>query len=236
MVSPDTAVPGPANLTNNADNTMVNVGIIGGTGYTGVELLRLLAGHPDVLVRTITSRSEAGTLVTDLYPSLRGFCDLEYVDPDDVDYSDCDLVILAAPTGVAMNHVPGLLDASVRVVDLSADFRLKDPELWCAWYGQSHQCPELLSEAVYGLPELNREAIRNARLVANPGCYPTAVQLGFVPLLEAGIVDTGSLIADAKSGVSGAGRSATVATLLTEASDSLKAYACLLYTSPSPRD
>ena len=204
---------------------MVNVGIIGGTGYTGVELLRLLAGHPDVLVRTITSRSEAGTLVTDLYPSLRGFCDLEYVDPDDVDYSDCDLVILAAPTGVAMNHVPGLLDASVRVVDLSADFRLKDPELWCAWYGQSHQCPELLSEAVYGLPELNREAIRNARLVANPGCYPTAVQLGFVPLLEAGIVDTGSLIADAKSGVSGAGRSATVATLLTEASDSLKAYA-----------
>nr|ADI23632.1 acetylglutamate semialdehyde dehydrogenase [uncultured gamma proteobacterium HF4000_06A21] len=204
---------------------MINIGIIGGTGYTGLELLRLLAGHQQAAVRVITSRGEAGTAVSDLFPSLRGVCDLRYVDPVDVDYSDCDVVFLAAPTGVAMNHVPALLESGIKVIDLSADFRLNNVDQWNEWYGQIHKCPELLVEAVYGLPERHRDAIRGARLVANPGCYPTAVQLGFIPLLEAGVVDHKMLIADAKSGVSGAGRTAAVPTLLTEAADSLKAYA-----------
>ncbi len=159
---------------------MINIGIIGGTGYTGLELLRLLAGHQQAAVRVITSRGEAGTAVSDLFPSLRGVCDLRYVDPADVDYSDCDVVFLAAPTGVAMNHVPALLESGIKVIDLSADFRLNNVEQWNEWYGQIHKCPELLVEAVYGLPERHRDAIRGARLVANPGCYPTAVQLGLV--------------------------------------------------------
>lgn len=200
------------------------IGVVGGTGYTGVELLRLLVLHPNVELTAVTSRSEAGQTVASLYPNLRGHLDLQFTEPDIARLSECDLVFFATPNGVAMKMVPPLLNANVRIVDLAADFRLRDPVVWEAWYGMPHACVDILQEAVYGLPELHRESIAKARIVANPGCYPTAVQLGFLPLLEQGLIDTHHLIADAKSGVSGAGREAKVPSLLCEASESLKAY------------
>ena len=203
---------------------MIKAGIVGGTGYTGVELLRLLARHPQVELQAITSRGEVGKQVSALFPNLRGRLDLVFSEPEQAKLTDCDVVFFATPNGIAMGMVPALLEAGVRVIDLAADFRLKDAALWQQWYGMEHACPELLDEAVYGLVEVNRAQIKQARLVANPGCYPTAVQLGFLPLLEAGLVDPTSLIADAKSGVSGAGRKAAVGTLLCEASESFKAY------------
>lgn len=203
---------------------MVKVGIVGGTGYTGVELLRLLAQHPGVEVVAITSRGDAGLPVSEMFPSLRRRVDLCFEDPEKADLKKCDVVFFATPNGVAMQQAPSLLDAGVRVVDLAADFRIADIGEWERWYGMKHLSPIWVSQAVYGLPEANREAIRDARLVANPGCYPTAVQLGFLPLVEAGIVDLRSLIADAKSGVSGAGRKAEVSSLFAEASDNFKAY------------
>ncbi|HRF64114.1 MAG TPA: N-acetyl-gamma-glutamyl-phosphate reductase [Candidatus Competibacter sp.] len=203
---------------------MIKAGIVGGTGYTGVELLRLLAVHPAVELAVITSRGEKGIKVADLFPNLRGRVNLAFVEPDDAVLKECDVVFFATPNGTAMKMVPTLLKAGVKVIDLAADFRLRQLVDWEQWYGMPHACPELLTEAVYGLPEVNRDAIRKARLVANPGCYPTAVQLGFLPLLEAGVIDPESLIADAKSGVSGAGRKAEVGLLLCEASDSFKAY------------
>jgi N-acetyl-gamma-glutamyl-phosphate reductase len=204
---------------------MIKVGVVGGTGYTGVELLRLLAGHPQVELRVITSRGEAGTPVAEMFPNLRGHLDLAFTAPDPATLGDCDLVFFATPNGIAMEMVPALLAAGVRVVDLAADFRLRDPAVWQQWYGMPHACPELLEEAVYGLPEVNRAAVAKARVVANPGCYPTAVQLGFLPLVEQGLIAPEGLIADAKSGVSGAGRKASVGSLLCEASESFKAYA-----------
>ena len=204
---------------------MIRVGVVGGTGYTGVELLRLLALHPEVRLEAVTSRGEAGTGVAELFPNLRGYVDLAFSEPDIARLSACELVFFATPNGIAMGMAEALLDKGVRIIDLAADFRLKDPQLWQQWYGMEHACPELLEQAVYGLPEVNRSAIAAARLVANPGCYPTAVQLGFLPLLEAGCVDAATLIADCKSGVSGAGRKASVGTLLAEAAESLKAYA-----------
>lgn len=204
---------------------MIKVGIVGGTGYTGVELLRLLAVHPEVSLQAVTSRSEAGTRVSDIYTSLRGFVDLPFTEPDAKVLGGCDLVFFATPNGTAMKMVPDLLEAGCKVIDLAADFRLKDEAVWEQWYGMPHATPDLLKEAVYGLPEVNREAIASARLVANPGCYPTATQLGFIPLLEQGLIDDSALIADTKSGVSGAGRGASVANLLCEAGESFKAYA-----------
>ena len=203
---------------------MIKIGIIGGTGYTGVELLRLLAAHPEADLRVITSRGEAGKQVAELFSSLRGHIDLAFSVPDTKSLADCDVVFSATPNGVAMTHARELLKAGVKLIDLAADFRLKDPAAWEKWYGMPHACPELLAETVYGLPEVNRAKIKNARLVANPGCYPTAVQLGFLPLLENHLVDTQHLIADAKSGVSGAGRKAELHTLFSEAADSMKAY------------
>jgi len=203
---------------------MIKVGIVGGTGYTGVELLRILATHPGVELAVITSRKEAGTPVTDMFPSLRRRVALKFSDPAEGTLQKCDVVFFATPNGVAMGDTPGLLDAGVKVIDLAADFRIKDIAVWEKWYGMTHACPDLVSEAVYGLPEVNREQIRKARLVANPGCYPTSVQLGFLPLLEAAVVDKAHLIADAKSGVSGAGRKAEVHILFSEASDNFKAY------------
>ncbi len=181
---------------------MIKAGIVGGTGYTGVELLRLLAQHPNVELAAITSRKEAGMPVADMFPSLRGSVGLNFSDPKDAPLQDCNVVFFATPNGIAMQQAAGLLDAGVKVIDLAADFRIKDIALWEKWYGMNHACPDLVAEAVYGLPEVNREEIRGARLVANPGCYPTAAQLGFLPLVEAGCVDLGHLIADAKSGVS----------------------------------
>jgi N-acetyl-gamma-glutamyl-phosphate reductase len=200
------------------------VGIVGATGYTGVELLRLLAVHPGARIELVTSRGEAGRPVADLFPNLRGHVTLTFSAPDPARLAECDLVFFATPNGTAMAHVPALLAAGARVIDLAADFRLRDAELWAQWYGQTHACPELLGEAVYGLPEINRAAIAGARLVANPGCYPTAVILGLLPLLEAGLVDPSDLIADAKSGVSGAGRKAAVGTAYAEVDESFKAY------------
>ena len=203
---------------------MVNVGIVGGTGYTGVELLRLLALHPQVKLQVITSRADAGTRVDQMFPSLRGFVDLQFVHPDEAHLEACDLVYFATPNGIAMQQTRALLDAGVRVIDLAADFRLQDIACWEKWYGMKHACPDLVPEAVYGLPEVNREQIKQARLIANPGCYPTAVQLGLIPLLQAGVVDAANLIADAKSGVSGAGRKAEIPALFAEAGDNFKAY------------
>jgi N-acetyl-gamma-glutamyl-phosphate reductase len=204
--------------------TMIKVGIVGGTGYTGVELLRLLAAHPQVELQVITSRADAGTPVSQMFPSLRGYVDLPFTHPDQAHLEKCDLVFFATPNGIAMQQVRMLLDAGVKVIDLAADFRLQDITVWEKWYGMTHACPDLVAEAVYGLPEVNRAQIKTARLVANPGCYPTAVQLGFIPLLEAGAIDTNNLIADAKSGVSGAGRKAEISILFSEAADNFKAY------------
>ncbi len=203
---------------------MIRVGVVGGTGYTGVELLRLLAQHPMVELVAVTSRAEAGTPVADLFPSLRGRVGLKFSDPAAAKLETCDLVFFATPNGIAMQQAPALLDAGVRVIDLAADFRIKDVALWEKWYGQRHACPDRVAGAVYGLPEVNRDKIRGARLIANPGCYPTATQLGFLPLVEAGCVDYAHLIADAKSGVSGAGRKAETHLLFAEASDNFKAY------------
>lgn len=203
---------------------MIKVGVVGGTGYTGVELLRLLAQHPHVELAAITSRGEAGTPVADMFPSLRQRVSLRFADPAGAGLDRCDLVYFATPNGVAMEQARALLDQGVRVIDLAADFRLRDVAQWEQWYSMKHAAPDLVAEAVYGLPELRREQIRSARLVANPGCYPTAVQLGLLPLVETAAVDLAHLVADAKSGVSGAGRKAEVHTLFSEASDNFKAY------------
>lgn len=204
---------------------MIKVGIVGGTGYTGVELLRLLAQHPNVELTAITSRKEAGMPVAEMFPSLRGHVSLAFSTPDDAPLKSCDVVFFATPNGVAMQQTRELLDAGVKVIDLAADFRIQDVAEWSKWYGMEHACPDLVAEAVYGLPEINREKIRGARLIANPGCYPTAVQLGLLPLVEAGVIDTTWMVADCKSGVSGAGRKAEIGALFAEASDSFKAYA-----------
>ena len=203
---------------------MIKVGIVGGTGYTGVELLRILASHPDVEVRAITSRKEAGTKVADMFPSLRGVYDLAFVGPGEAGLASCNVVFFATPHGVAMAQARELVGAGVKIIDFAADFRLKDPTVFEKWYGMAHACPDLLEESVYGLPEVNRAKIKRARIVGNPGCYPTAVQLGFLPLLVAGVVDAAHLVADCKSGVSGAGRKEEMGLLFAEASDNFKAY------------
>ncbi len=202
----------------------ITAAIVGGTGYTGVELLRLLAGHPQVALQVITSRAQAGQPVSAVYPNLRGHVDLAFSNPDPETLAGCDVVFFATPNGTAMEMAPALIERGVRVIDLGADFRIRDLGVWSHWYGMAHACPELAAEAVYGLPEYGREAIRKARLVANPGCYPTAVQLGFLPLLEARLVATDALIADAKSGASGAGRVPKPHTLLCEAGENFHAY------------
>ncbi len=204
---------------------MIRAGIVGGTGYTGVELLRILALHSEVEVSVVTSRTDVGIKVDALYPSLRGYINIAFSLPEVEGLSECDVVFFATPNGTAMLMAEQLLSRGVKVIDLSADFRLKDEKVWSHWYGMEHACPELIAEAVYGLPELNREMIKQANLIACPGCYPTAVQLGFLPLLEKGVVDVNHLIADVKSGVSGAGRKAELSTLMSETGESFKAYA-----------
>ncbi|MBQ0798111.1 MAG: N-acetyl-gamma-glutamyl-phosphate reductase [Porticoccaceae bacterium] len=203
---------------------MIKIGIVGGTGYTGVELLRLLIMHPQAEITVITSRQEAGRAVADIFPNLRGHIDLNFSEPDTEVLASCDVVFFATPHGVAQASVPELLDRNVKVIDLSADFRIRSVPLWEQWYGQTHACPERIGDAVYGLPEVNREHIRKAQLIACPGCYPTSVLLGFLPLLERGLIDPGDLVANAASGVSGAGRQASIPNLLAESSDNFKAY------------
>lgn len=204
---------------------MIKAGIVGATGYTGVELLRLLASHPEVQVSIITSRAQQSQPVTDVYPSLRGHYDgLLFSDPDPSKLSQCDVVFFATPHGVAHQMVPSLVKSQALLIDLSADFRLKDPVLWSEWYAQPHGCPELLDSVVYGLAEVNRRAMRQAKIIACPGCYPTAAQLGLLPVLAHDLVDPQSITINAVSGVSGAGRQASIGALLPEASDSTKAY------------
>lgn len=203
---------------------MIKAGIVGATGYTGSELLRILALHPEVEISVVTSRSEQGKPVSTLFPNLRGYVDLPFTDPTVETLTDCDVVFFATPHGVAQAMMSEFADADVKIIDLSADFRIKDIDLWEQWYKQPHGCPELVDQAVYGLPEVNRSDIQQAKLIACPGCYPTSIQLGFLPLLENGLIDPSRLIADAKSGVSGAGRGANVGTLLPECADSFKAY------------
>ncbi|MFK7865689.1 MAG: N-acetyl-gamma-glutamyl-phosphate reductase, partial [Pseudohongiellaceae bacterium] len=204
---------------------VIKVGIIGATGYTGIELLRLLCPRDDVNVVLVTSREQAGTSIEQFFPSLRGHLDLCFTDPKDADFSVCDVVFYATPHGVAMNSAADVLSTGAKVIDLSADFRIKDVRLWQDWYNKEHTAPQLVEEAVYGLPEVNRAAIAEANLVAVPGCYPTAIQLGFLPLIEAGLVDTRRLIADAKSGVSGAERKTAEEYLRCETTESIRAYA-----------
>ena len=203
---------------------MIKVGVVGGTGYTGVELLRLLLRHQHAELSMITSRGEVGRRLDDLFPNLRGSTDLVFTDPAESDLTACDVVFFATPHNVAMQTVPALSDAGIRVIDLSADYRLKDIPTWEHWYGEPHTSPELCAKAVYGLPESNRDAIVDAQLVACAGCYPTAIQLGFMPLLDNSLVDASHLIASSASGVSGAGRQGKISNLLTEAGDSFKAY------------
>ncbi|MCO6441746.1 MAG: N-acetyl-gamma-glutamyl-phosphate reductase [Nitrococcus mobilis] len=203
---------------------MISVGVVGATGYTGAELLRLLLRHPRVEIAAVTSRGHVGVALTDWFPNLRGETDLYFSEARVESLTKCDLVFFATPNGTAMQMVPQLLAAGTRVIDLGADFRIKDVNVWSRWYGLEHACPELVEEAVYGLPEVNRQAIRAARLVANPGCYPTAVQLGFLPLVEQGLVDLDHLVADAKSGASGAGRQPKQNMMLTEVAESFRAY------------
>ena len=204
---------------------MIKAGIVGGTGYTGVELLRILAGHPHAEIQAVTSRSDAGVKVSDLYPNLRGRVDLKFTSPEIDTLARCDVVFFATPNGTSMRMARDLLNLEIKIIDLAADFRLKNAVEWEDWYGEPHASPELLQEAVYGLPEVNRSAIRGARLIACPGCYPTAVQLGFLPLIESKAIDPSNLIADVKSGLSGAGRKAQLNSLLAESGESLKAYA-----------
>ncbi len=203
----------------------IKIGIIGGTGYTGVELLRILVGHPNAELCFITSRSENGKAVSELFPNLRGFTDLSFSVPDVKDYQDCDVVFSATPNGIAMQHARELIENGTKLIDLAADFRIKDIEVWEKWYGMQHACPELVEQAVYGLPEINRQYIKSAEIIANPGCYPTATTLGFLPLVKNNLVKLTSLIADTKSGITGAGRGASVANLYSETADSFKAYA-----------
>jgi N-acetyl-gamma-glutamyl-phosphate reductase len=209
---------------------MIKVGIVGGTGYTGVELLRILAQHPEVEIQAITSRTEAGMTVAEMFPSLRGHIDLQFTTPVDAKLIECDAVFFATPHGVAMAQAKELLAAGVKILDLAADFRLKDTQEFTKWYGMEHSCPDVLAEAVYGLPEINREAIKKARVVGLAGCYPTSVQLGLAPLLSPQstggkqLVDGTHIISDSKSGTSGAGRKAEIGTLHSESSDNFKAY------------
>lgn len=202
------------------------MGIVGGTGYTGVELLRLLLRHSQVQVRVLTSRTEAGKRVADMFPSLRGHTELEFSDLDLDQLKQCDVVFFATPHGVAMQHAEALVAAGTKVIDLAADFRLQDLAQFEKWYGMQHECPAILKDSVYGLTELNRDKIKNAKVIGNPGCYPTTVQLGLAPLLKAenNLIQTQSIIVDAKSGVSGAGRKASLGMIYSENADNFKAY------------
>jgi N-acetyl-gamma-glutamyl-phosphate reductase len=203
---------------------MHKVAVVGASGYTGVELLRLLAGHPQVTVTCVTSRQQAGQPLGEVFPSLAGIYALTFEAVEPVALAGrADLVFLAVPHQAAMGMVPQLLAAGCRIIDLSADYRLRDAAVYAEWY-EPHQTPELLHDAVYGLPELYREEVRGAQLVANPGCYPTSAALALLPLLRNRLIDPATIIVDSKSGTSGAGRAAKVDTLYCEVNEGFRAY------------
>jgi len=203
---------------------MIKAGIIGGTGYTGVELLRLLHNHAQVEVIAISSRSEAGQLVGEFFPSLAGQTDLAFTAPDDVVLDKCDVIFFATPHGVAMETAGTFINKGIKVIDLGPDFRLRDKNEYAQWYGLENFQDDLLASSVYGLSEINREQIKGAQLIGNPGCFPTTVLLALKPLIEKNLIDLSNIVVDSKTGVSGAGRGANQAMLLCEASESVKAY------------
>ena len=204
---------------------LIKVSVVGGSGYTGVELLRILSNHPNVDLYQITSRGDAGKLVSDVYPSLRGYVDLTFVDPDKADLINNDYVFFATPNGIAMKYAKKLINNNVRMIDLAADFRIQNVDTWEKWYQMEHEAKDELKKAVYGLPEINREKIKSANIVANPGCYPTATQLALMPLIKNNLIDTKTIIVDAKSGTSGAGKKNDSMFLMSEASENFSAYA-----------
>lgn len=211
---------------NNNFNRKIKVGIVGGTGYTGVELLRILIQHPNVDLLVITSRKETGLHVSDLYPNLRNHIDLRFSSLDNPELMNCDVVFFATPHGVAMSQARELLKFGVKIIDLAADFRIKDVEIFERWYKIEHSCPDILKNSEYGLVELNRSSIVNSKVIGNPGCYPTTVILGLTPLLDQNepLIDVNDIIADCKSGVSGSGKKLEVSGLFSESSDNFKAY------------
>ena len=198
--------------------------IFGGTGYTGVELVRLLLNHPNVEIYQITSRNDKGKRTDEIYPSLRGILDNVLISPEDADLKNVDIIFFATPNGVAMEFANDLIAGGKKVIDLAADFRIKDQAVWEKWYGMKHKSSGLISEAVYGLPEINRDSIKKAKLIANPGCYPTAIQLALIPLLKMKLINPINIIADAKSGISGAGRNSESKLLMAEADEDFRAY------------
>jgi N-acetyl-gamma-glutamyl-phosphate reductase len=202
----------------------IKVSVVGGSGYTGIELLRLLISHPNIIIHQITSRHDAGKLVSDVHPSLRGSLSHTYVDPAEAKLKEAELVFFATPNGIAMKHVKELLENGVKVIDLAADFRIQDVSIWEKWYEMKHEATDVLKKAIYGLPEVNRAAIKDAQLVANPGCYPTAIQLALVPLIKSNLINTETIIADAKSGISGAGKKTETPLLMSESSENFRAY------------
>jgi len=204
---------------------MMRIGIIGGSGYVGSELLRLLLMHPQVEVTMVTSRQSAGEFIFNIHPNLRGLTQLKFV-PQDMDelQKNCDLVFTATPHGGSVNLVPKLLEAGLKVIDMSADFRLKNPSDYDLYYGWSHAHPEMLKEAVYGLPELHREEIKQAKLVACPGCMATSAILGLAPIIKAGLVENNKIIVDLKVGSSGGGSKATLASHHPERSGGVRPY------------
>lgn len=206
------------------EQTTVKIGIVGGTGYTGVELLRILANHNQAQVVAITSRSESGVKVADMYPNLRGIYDLAFSEPTVEVLKACDVVFFATPHGVAMSMAHELTAVGVKVIDLAADFRINDLDVWSKWYGLEHTCEDLMPQVAYGLPEVFREQVKQANIIANPGCYPTSILLALKPLIDNDLIDVSDIVADGKSGVSGAGRGANVAMLGAEMSESFKAY------------
>ncbi len=204
---------------------MISAGVIGGSGYAGLELIRIISAHPEVELSVVTSRAENGKSIELLHPGLLPKSKLRLTDIDDPNLLKCDIVFFATPHGVAMKNALRFVEAGVRVVDLSPDFRLKNLNEWKKWYSMDHSCPTLVDAAVYGLPEANRSLIREAPIVANPGCYATAVQLGLMPVMGMDGIDHSRIIADAKSGISGAGREASQSKLFSEVSENFRAYA-----------
>ncbi|MBU1248897.1 MAG: N-acetyl-gamma-glutamyl-phosphate reductase [Proteobacteria bacterium] len=205
----------------------IPAGLVGVTGYTGMELARILAGHPSLELVCATSRAEAGKRLDDIYPFLQGtnMGDIKITAPDVAELArQCKVVFLAVPHKTAMEIADALLAAGVKVVDLSADFRLRSKAVYEEWYDVEHTRADLLQEAVYGLPEFYRDQIKTARLIANPGCYPTSAILGLTPALADGLVEPENIVIDAKSGTSGAGRKANVGTAFCEVADSFRAY------------
>jgi len=203
---------------------MLKIAIVGASGYTGLELIRILHCHPEVAVTCLTSEQSAGKRISEVFPTLRGRCELvlENLEPARV-AEKADIIFTALPHKAAMEVVPTFLELGKKVIDLSADYRLSDPAVYGQWY-EPHLNPANLKKAVYGLPEIRRNKIRVAKLVANPGCYPTSIILGLAPLLKKGVIDLSSIIADSASGVTGAGRSAKVDSLYCEVNEGYKAY------------